>query len=77
MGTGISTWLSLVTLLMEFFVLALPVGLVLVIIGIVQYFRPLPAALSPEDTLRLRFAAGEISQSEFEETLRTLRGERP
>ncbi|MDA8346028.1 MAG: SHOCT domain-containing protein [Thermaerobacter sp.] len=76
-GTGIPTWLSIVTLFMEFLVLALPVGLVLVIVGLVQYFRPQPAALGPEETARRRYASGEISRTEFDEMVHTLRGGQP
>ena len=75
-GTGVPVWLSLVTLFMELLVLALPVGLVLVIVGLVQYFGSVPAPLGPEETAKQRYAAGAISRSEFEEMLRTLRGDR-
>ncbi|MDA8346031.1 MAG: SHOCT domain-containing protein [Thermaerobacter sp.] len=74
-GTGISPWLSILTVMTMLLVLAIPVGLVLVIVGLVQYFRPVPQAVGPEDTLKHRYAAGEISLSEYEEMLRTLRGE--
>ena len=52
--------LPLVTLLAE---LALPVGVVLVIVGLVRYFRP--AVETAEDILDRRYAAGEISFSEY------------
>lgn len=57
--------------------LAIPVGLVLVIVGLVQYFRPQPVEPGPEEILKRRYASGEITLSEYEELLRTIRGDRP
>ncbi len=76
-GTNVSPLATVVSFLMLLLALAIPVGLVLVIVGLVQYFRPVPQSPNPEDTLRQRYAAGEISLSEYEEMLRTLRGEQP
>lgn len=53
--------------------LAIPVGLLLVIEGIIQFFRP--PGPRPEEILKARYASGEISQAQFEEMLRTVRGE--
>lgn len=73
-GTGISPWLTVVTVLLELLILAIPVGLALVIVGLVQFFTPQTAPIGPEELLKRRYAAGEISLSEYEEMLRTLRG---
>ena len=44
-------------------VMAIPVGIVLVVFGLVRYFRP--AAETSEAVLARRYAAGEISRSEY------------
>ncbi len=48
--------------------LAIPVGLVLVIVGLVRYLSP-PPFDSAEVILRRRYAQGEISLSEYRQLL--------
>ena len=59
-------WTQLLTLLSLLMILAIPVGLVLVAVGVVQYFRPLPEPDALERLAR-RYADGEITLSEYEE----------
>ncbi len=73
--SGVSPWMPILSVLMELLVLAIPVGIVLVIVGLVQYFRPQAQPPSAEETLRRRFAGGEISRTEYDEMLRALRGD--
>lgn len=68
-------WVVLSGIITPLAVLAIPIGLVLVIVGLVQYFRPALTPQGPEEILKARYAAGEITLSEYEEMLRTLRGE--
>jgi uncharacterized membrane protein len=70
-------WAALTGILSALAVLAVPVGLVLVIVGLVQFFRPAETPPGPEEILKSRYAGGEISLSEYEEMLRTIRGDGP
>lgn len=47
-----------------------PIGVILVIVGLVRYFRPRED--DPEIILQRRYARGEISRSEYEELLKDL-----
>lgn len=69
-GVGVA-FLGFVSLLL---VLAIPVGLVLVVVGLIQYFRPDPEPDALE-RLRRRYADGEITLSEYEEMRATLERE--
>lgn len=60
--------LSFLSLLLAF---AIPVGLVLIVVGLIQFFRPDPGP-DAEEVLRRRYALGEISESEYREMLKTL-----
>lgn len=64
-------WTALLGVLSLLLTLAIPVGVVLVAVGLLQYFRPEPEPGAFE-RLRRRYADGEISLSEFEEMRRTL-----
>ncbi len=75
--TSVTPWVALSGILSALAVLAVPVGLVLVIVGLVQFFRPAETPPDPEEILKGRYARGEISLSEYEEMLRTIRGEEP
>ena len=68
-------WLALGGVLTGLAALAIPVGLVLVIVGLVQFFRPSETPPGPEEILKTRYARGELSLSEYEGMLRTVRGE--
>jgi uncharacterized membrane protein len=64
-------WLTGFTIALSFIgVVALPVGIILIIVGLVRYF--FPGQESAEAVLDRRYAAGEISRSEYEELRRDL-----
>ena len=67
-------WPALNGILTALAILAVPIGFVMVIIGLVQFFRPPASPLSPEEILKTRYAQGEISLSEYEEMLQRLDG---
>ncbi len=73
--TSATPWVALTGILSALAILAVPVGLVLVIVGLVQFFRPAETSPGPEEILKSRYAQGEISLSEYEEMLRAIRGE--
>ncbi len=52
--------------------LLIPVGIVLVIAGLIRYFWPRED--DPRTILQRRYAAGDISKSEYEELLQDLEG---
>lgn len=58
-------WGALFRLMSILLVLAIPVGLILVVVGLLQYFRPEPEP-DADERLRRRYVQGEITQSEFE-----------
>ena len=71
-GVGAGLGGILVRLLSLLSLLLIPVGVVLVIAGLIRYFWP--RADDPRTILQRRYAAGDISKSEYEELLRDLEG---
>lgn len=71
-----SPLLTALRLFASLLLLAIPVGIVMMLIGLVQYFRPAyePSAL---EILQRRYAQGEITQSEYEELRKTLEDPQP
>lgn len=66
-------WLSFFSLIAW---LMVPVGIVLITVGIIRYFRPRED--DPRTILQRRYATGEISRSEFEELwIELFPGEKP
>lgn len=58
-------WEALLRIMSILLVLAIPVGLILIVVGLLQTFRPEPEP-NAEERLRRRYVQGEITQSEFE-----------
>jgi len=64
------SWLWMVPMMVLFWV-----GLIALVIFVIRAFaRPTSTSDSALDTVRRRFAAGEISQDEYEKTKRALQG---